>query len=1141
MDWLSTLRASATLSLTCLLSASVNPALAQLAPMEATTDSLVDGFFSPPNSAKPRVWWHWLDGNITRQGIRLDLDWMHRIGLGGLQNFDAGYSTPELVKKRLVFMSPPWQEAFRYAVEFADRWDLEFAIAGSPGWSESGGPWVKSEDGMKKLVWSETELSDGVPFTGQLSHPPTTIGPFQNVPIDRSALFNPATHEPIREVYEDIAILAYKLPINERSMAELHPVVTSSAGPVDAKRLWDGDFTQAFHLPYGRQAQSAWIQMDFGHPQTMQSMTLGLVQNYWDFLASAHIGAELQVSNDGVQFHTVVLAYGTADQSLAADRPPLEETVTFAPVSARYFRLQLPTPSYPALTQDVVDGMWMGPKPTGHQVTELVLHSTPRVEHFEQKAAFFLDAGTHSLPTPHVSPVDVLDRSEIVDLTSRVRPDGTLDWTPPAGHWAILRVGYSLLGITNHPASPEGTGLEVDKLSRVAVKAHMDHYLGRYESLLGPKLIGSHGLRAMVNDSWEAGAQNWTPELAAEFLRRRGYSLISWLPALTGRIIGSAEETDRFLWDFRRTLGELLTENHYGQIAASLRQRNMIHYGESHEVFRAFIGDGMDVKRDDDIPMGAMWMPADPPLPAQKQGDADLRESASVAHLYGKNLVAAESMTTLGVPGQAFAFAPEDLKATADREFADGANLIVPMSVHQARTDAGPGVTLGPFGQWFTRKETWAEQAGPWVTYLSRSSYLLQQGRFVADLLYYYGQDSNITALYENQLPHIPEGYAFDFANSNALTKLSVHQGCLVTSSGMRYRLLALDPRATFMSVDVLNQIEQLVKAGATIVGNKPQATPSLSDDVAEFHRLADTLWGNGAPGERAYGEGRILSGKSISDVLEMLKLTPDFSYSKPEADATVWFVHRRLTDGDLYFINNRQSRREQIEARFRVSGKAPEVWHADTGLIEPASYRIDQEHTVIPLTLGPQDALFVVFRKPANQPSRQILESLRRTLLVIAGPWTVHFQKGRGAPDHAVLSKLKSWTKSSQSGIKYFSGTASYETSITVSPQWFNKEQRVEIDLGAVKNVAEVLVNGHPAGVLWRPPFRADVTELLQPGLNKLAIRVTNLWPNRLIGDKQRNVKPIALTTFNPYNADSPLLPSGLLGPVSLLNVSSK
>jgi (4-O-methyl)-D-glucuronate---lignin esterase len=1126
------MRRSLGLALCCTL---VSFALVQsLRAVQPAEDPLRKAFLLPPDSARPRVWWHWMNGNVTKDGIKLDLEWMHRVGLGGIQNFDASLDTPQLVDKPLVFMTAPWQDTFRYTATLADHLGLELAVAGAPGWSESGGPWVASEDGMKKLVWTETQVAGGVPFAGMLPHPPMVIGPFQNVSIDRNGTDNPSTRGPIHEVYADVAVIAYKLPSAERSMAELNSIVTTSAGAIDSKLLWDGDFTRAVHLTYGSKGAPAWIQVDFRHPQVVQSMSLGLRQG-WELLEARHVGAELQASLDGVEFHTVAIAYDTADQSFAEDIPPIEETVTFAPVAARYFRLLLPTPPVRQISPVVANWLWLGPIPKEHQITEFVLHPTPRVDHFEQKAAFFLDAGINPHPTRHVSPTEVLPRGEILDLTSRLHADGTLSWTPPTGRWAILRVGYSLLGITNHPASPAGTGLEVDKLNRTAVKAYMDAYLGRYASMLGPSLIGSHGLGAIVNDSWEAGPQNWTPELPAEFARRRGYDLLPWLPALTGRIIGSAEETDRFLWDFRRTLGELLTENHYGVLAASIHARGMRHYGESHESARAFIGDGMDAKRADNIPMGAMWMPGS--IFGQSNSDADIRESASVAHIYGQNLVAAESMTALGVPGAAFALAPETLKPTADRELADGVNLFVlHTSVHQPLSKLGPGLTLGPFGHWFTRDETWAEQAGPWVSYLSRSSYLLQQGHFVADVIYFYGQDSNITALYGRGLPSIPEGYAFDFANAHALNMLSVENGMLVTVSGMRYRVLALDPRTRWMSLDVLKTIAHLVKAGATIIGDKPRSSPSLADSDKEFQSLADAVWGLDGTDEHRYGNGGVLSHRSIARALVQVGLEPDFSYKKSHPNALLWYVHRRTSDGDLYFVNNRRAQSVRVEASFRVIGKAPELWHADSGSIEQASYRVTGDRTIVPLDMAPYEAIFVRFREPTQQLRRIEPELTWQPLSSITGPWVVHFQPQRGAPETSTFSRLESWSTNADPAIRYFSGTAAYEANLQAPASWFANGQRVAIDLGAVKNLAEVLVNEQSAGILWKPPFRADVTSLLRPGANRVTVRVTNLWPNRLIGDKQPNAHPVAFAPFNPYSPSSPLLDSGLLGPVTIL-----
>jgi hypothetical protein len=1099
------------------LTAGLCGAALNLTAAEPGSDPLQQAFLSPPNSAQPRVWWHWMNGNVTKEGIKLDLEWMKRVGIGGMQNFDAALFTPKIVDQRLVFMTPAWNDAFRYTATLADQLGLELAIAGSPGWSESGGPWVKPEQAMKKLVWSETRVLGGRPFKGRLPQPPSEVGPFQNVRKNWSiSIAGAPPAEPVPNLYRDVAVIAYRLPESDRVIAELRPKVTSSIGEIDSSRLWDNDLNESVALPIAGQGQVAWIQLDCGSPQTVQSMSLALQDRprFAMLVDPAQKYAELLSSRNGIDFFPVAAAYNTVD---------LQQTISFAPVTARYFRLVLPTLKPTALAEWL--SALIGPPSQEHKIAELVLHASPRAERFEQKAGYFVDEDTARFPTRSIAARDTLEPGKVLDLTSKLGPDGSLAWTVPAGQWAVLRLGYSLLGVTNHPAAPDATGLEVDKLNQAHVKAHMESYLGRYESILGPQLMGRRGLHAMVNDSYEAGPQNWTDDLPAQFARRRGYDMHPWMPALIGRIVRSASATDQFLWDFRRTLGELIAENHYEEIASVLHERGMTHYAESHEGMRAYIGDGMDAKRNADVPMSAMWV-GDMPRP-QEIYDADIRESASVAHIYGQNLVAAESLTVSGMAGNAFALAPEDLKPTADRELANGLNrFVIHTSVHQPLENPGPGFTLGPFGQFFTRHETWAEQAKPWMTYLARSSHLLQQGRFVADVLYFYGQDSSITSIYSSHLPPVPEGYAFDFANPHALTMLAVENGQLTTQSGMRYRVLALDPRAKLMSLDVLRQIARLVFAGAMIVGEKPQATPSLADNGKDFQELADKVW----------SADHVVSGKSLSDALAALNLAPDFSYTKLAADSKVWFVHRQLPDGDLYFINNRQSRPERIEARFRVTGKAAELWHADTGVIKPVSYRMEGDQTAVPLELAPRDAVFVMFRESTQQRERTLVKSTRQTLASIQGPWQVSFPANRGAPNRATFTELKSWSVNANAGIKYFSGTATYEKALKVPATWLAKGQRVQIALGEVKNLAEVFINGKSCGIAWQAPFTLDITDALKPGSNRLQIRVTNLWPNRLIGDKQPGAQKIAFSTFDPYKADSPLLPSGLLGPVSVV-----
>jgi hypothetical protein len=515
--------------------------------------------------------------------------------------------------------------------------------------------------------------------------------------------------------------------------------------------------------------------------------------------------------------------------------------------------------------------------------------------------------------------------------------------------------------------------------------------------------------------------------------------------------------------------------------------------------------------------------------------DADVRESAAVAHIYGQNLVAAESLTA---GSGAWSFSPETLKPTADRLLAMGLNrFVIHTSVHQPSNDKIPGLGLGPFGQWFTRHETWAEQAKVWTDYLARSCYMLQQGKFVADILYYYGEDSNITALFSNNPPPIPEGYNFDYVNADALVnRMSVSNGQITTTTGMSYRILALDPNSTHMSLAVLRKIRDMVNEGAVVVGSKPVDSPSQADNQAEFKTIADQLWGPGI------GKGKVYAGRTIAEVLAALQVAPDFEYVKPQQSTNLLFVHRKLADGDFYWINNRNARTEVLDATFRVAGKAPEFWHADTGTSEPASYQIANGRTTVPLRLDSNDAVFVVFRRASTAPSRSLPLQAEAKLATVQGSWNVAFQPNRGAPALITLSSLSSWSDNSDAGVKYFSGTGTYAKTIQAPADWFKAGTKLWLDLGDVKNIAEVSVNGKALGILWKPPFRMEVTSALKAGANTLEIKVVNLWVNRLVGDQQPNVtKKYTYTAQQFYRAESPLLPSGLLGPVQFIGTVNK
>ncbi len=1104
--------------------------------LKTTNGDLISGFQTPPDAAKPRVWWHWMNGNVTKHGIREDLNWMHRVGIGGFQNFDAGLNTPQVVEKRLIYMTPEWKDAFRFTTELADSLGLEMAIAGSPGWSESGGPWVKPNEAMKKFVWSEIQVEGGKLFSGTLPKPPSTTGPFQNIEMEAGFMgAEPKVGAP--EYYADAAVVAFRLPEDEKSMAELQPKVTSSAGNFKLADLTDGDVKNSTFLP-GMAGQNSWIQFEFAKPETMQALTIvGGGQQV--MMGSDRDSRWLEISDDGKVFRKVI---DIPSGSLA------QKTLSFAPTTAKFFRFVWNIPeSRPMPVMPGMPEMRMGNSanaPVGTSVAELVLYTGSRVNRFEEKAAFVAASDLYTTPTPETKVDDAIKPADVIDLTAMMKPDGSLNWTPPAGKWTIIRLGYSLTGHKNGPASPEATGLEVDKLSAKHVSAYFTNYLDQYKDATGG-LMGKHGLQYIITDSWEAGTQNWTDDMLNEFKARRGYDMLSWIPVLTGHVVESADASERFLWDFRKTLGDLVTENHYDLLTKMLKERQMGRYSESHEARRAFIGDGMEAKRTADVPMGAGWTPGG--FGGNEGGvasfyQADIRESASVAHLYGQNLVAAESLTAMGTD---WAWSPELLKPVADHLMACGLNrFVIHTSVHQPVDDKIPGMSLGPFGQWFTRHETWAEQAKAWIDYLSRSCYMLQQGKYVADVAWYYGEDNNITVLFSKlrggDLPPIPEGYSYDFVNADALVNLlSVKDGQLVTPSGMSYKILALDPNSQYMTLSVLRKIKKMVSEGAIVTGPKPIKTPSLVDNTAEFDALVKELWGNES-GVNPVGKGKVYANTPLLQVLANQNIAADFTYTKPRSDSQLFFVHRRVDNTDIYWVNNRTDRVEDLTGTFRTSGKIAEVWHPETGKIDQASFTIEKETTKVPLHLEANDAVFVVFRNKTNETSRVVNKPTETKLAEVSGPWNVSFQAKRGAPAQATFESLTPWNENQDKGIKYFSGTGTYTKTIQASVDWLKAGTEVWIDLGRVQNLAEVVVNGKSMGIVWKPPFRVDITEALHSGENKLEIKVTNLWVNRLTGDRQPDAKEkITYTITSPYRADTPLKPSGLMGPVQLLSLT--
>jgi len=1074
-------------------------------------DALLDGFRDPPQSARPQVWWHWMNGNVTSQGAKLDLEWMERVGIGGVHIFAGSLFEPHVIEPPVDFMSDRWKAIFREATLMARQAGMTVTIAGSPGWSETGGTWVAPEHGMKKYVWSELQIEGGHRFDGVLPRPPATVGPFLGV--KRQARGAPAKqlHE---EIYHDSVVVAFPTPAAETAVGDAQ--WTSSAGSVALSSLRAGDLSTAVNLPLPTGSNSAWIQATYPGLTTLSALTLGLS-------APADVTIEA-ADKEGQPFRVILRAM--ADKSEA---PAPERTYAFTATRANVFRVTLTAPPPQPPLPDLPSMLSVPPKPADHfAILRLAFSGGARIAHFESKAGFQSIGGGTGEPTPAAPAAAIVPVNRVIDLTSNLDQGGRLHWTPPPGQWTVLRLGWALTGQTNGPAEEKDTGLEVDKLDPVAVRAYIDRYLSMYESAMGAKL-GAANVGALLTDSWEAGPQNWTPVLLQQFQRLRGYDATPYLPCLAGHVVASADASDRFLWDFYRTLKDSLADNHYQVLAEALHARGMGYYTESQGDTPRAIGDGMTIKSRSDIPTAEFWYRPFATAPGQPSLVADLDEAASAAHVYGRTLAAAESMT-VAAGTDPWAFSPAMLKPVADEIFAHGINrILIHESHHQPFVDKAPGLELGFFGQFFNRNDTWAEEAGPWVSYLSRTSYLLQQGHAVTDVAVFYGEDQNLTERYQyNFNREVPAGYAFDYINPEALLRLlSVRDGRLVTPGGASYRVLYLPAYVTRVTLPVLRKLRDLVKAGAILVGQPPAGGLGLESPDPEVRALADEIWRS--PG--VYGDLHV--------ALESQAIRPDVAEDR--ADASTRFIHRQSTDADIYFLSNSHAPPDDGCPTFRVSGKRPEIWHAEDGRIEPVSYEQTSAGIRACLHLEENAAEFVVFRGKAPLQTWRAPASTSTVLAALDGSWAVKFQAGRGAPPAATFEHLTDWSVSSDPGIKYFSGAAVYSRQVTVPSTWARQGRRVVLDLGDVRELAVVSVDGTVVSTAWHAPFEVDLTSRLTPGPHQLDIKVVNLWVNRLIGDQQPGATRIAFAPQSPYTAHSALRRSGLLGPVRILARDSK
>jgi hypothetical protein len=1046
------------------------------------SQKLESGFVTPPDSIQTSVYWYWISDNISKEGAVKDLHAMKAAGIN--RAFIGNIGIDDLPSGKIKMFSEEWWEIMHLALKTATELDIEIGIFNSPGWSQSGGPWIEPEQAMRYLASSELEVKGPKKISQRLPKP--------------NAHFQDVRVVAIPNIMRDDLLLTHK-----------NATIDSTPRLANIARLTDNDPLTGVNLPEGNQVT---INFKSEEPFTARSLTIQTTQ------APLMAEAELQVNEGNDNYKTIskfVINRSNPALNVGFDRyAPV--TISIPATISKYFRLIL---SYQ----------------TGGGLAEVSLSGVPRVERYSEKTL----AKMHPTPLPYWKDylwpeqpeVDdrglIIQDQQIIDLTQQMNEEGLLNWDVPEGEWIILRMGMTPTGVTNAPASPEATGLEVDKMSKKWVAAHFDSFIG--EVLRRIPEADRKTFKVVVQDSYETGGQNFTDGLLEEFEQRFGYDPFPYLPVFRGYVVNSRMESDRFLWDLRRMIADKVAYDYVGGLRDVSHQHGLTTWLENYGHW-GFPGEFLMYGGQSDEIGGEFWSQGE-------LGDIENRAATSAGHIYGKRKISAESNTS---GGPAYSRHPAMMKQRTDRFFAEGINnTLLHLYIMQPYEEKNPGVNAW-FGNEFDRKNSWFTHMDLFTQYLKRTNFMLQQGLNVADVAYFIGEDApKMTGVTD---PALPLGYQFDYINAEVILRdMTVKDGLLTLPHGTQYRVLVL-PKLETMRPELLAKIKDLVNEGAYILGPAPKRSPSQQNQPeADNHveQMAKELWADldgETIKERAYGKGMIMSGLSLEEVFDRIGLLPD---CKLPEDHSIHYGHRTMGGIEIYFLSNQTDQERLIHPEFRVTGKQPELWEPTSGNIRSfAAFTSNNKTTVVPLKLAPYESLFIVFRDKAernavndlefNYPEQELIADLN-------GPWQVTFDPAfRGPANPVVFETLQDWTTSQNDSIKYYSGAATYSLAFNAPEKLTNKN--ILLDLGSLTAMAKVKINGNDAGGVWTHPYKLDITQWVKTGQNELEIEVVNNWMNRLIGD--HNLPEAQRGTWcyvNPYNENSPLQPSGLFGPVTI------
>jgi hypothetical protein len=1086
--------------------------------LEKVDDSNLEYYFkNPPNEVKPRTWMHAMSGNMSKEGLTKDLESIAEVGIGGLLLFNVTQGIPN---GPIIYNSSEHHKMIQHAAKEAERLGLSFGVHNCDGWSSSGGPWVTPEESMKMVVWSETIVNGGT-IDIQLPEPSKREG-----------------------FYKDIAVIAYPSLASEINDSRNKPIITASDKTLDISLVSDGKIDDESQLKKMGN-QDPWVQFSYDSPKTVQSAKL--------IFNDRHATAMLQVSNDGKTFKDVRELF-----KVRTGKGEWAINDHFEPITAKFFRLkfnQAVTIKEVQLTSNYFIN-----NPLGRTVIA-------RTE----------DAQLDAIGTP--DPKMILNKKDIKDFTKAMDKNGVLQTTLPEGTWTILRFGYTSTGAFNNPASEAGRGLEVDKLNRKAFKSFFDGFVQKVIDSVKP--IAPNALQYIEIDSYEMGGQNWTDDFASIFTSNKDYDILSFLPLIAGRFVESPEASEAVLSDYRDVISNLMTENYFAYFTELCHEAGLKSYIEPYGFGPL---NDLDVGGKTDIPMGEFWM---------NRPITQTASAVSSAHIYGKPVISAESFTS--TPEINWKGHPAMAKTSGDLAWTYGINeFMFHRFAHQANPHVEPGMTMNRWGFHFDRTQTWWKNAGAaWFKYIARGSYMLRQGNPVSDLLVYIGEGTPNGSYYRNDFnPEIPKTINFDNLNTDVLiNRLELEDNKLLLPEGTAYKMLLLK-NTKVISLAILKRILEIANSGIPVIGDVPQKLTGYNQsesDRKEFSVLQSKLafimekasdWNTILKNNRIIPDLEVNNGEMIDyahrkteneDIYFFFNAdtnaikTFDISFRIANKIPEIWNPMTGKITKKADFINEAGITKTRIklnagESTFVVFREASNNLEAVTKSQENFDFSFTGANNITAMvSKNGEYAIPLSSGKTWKARVSDIPKPLQ-----IHGSWGVTFSKQSGYGGTVKFDSLVDWKDYPKDSINHYSGTANYSKTISIPDAFIKKDIKTILDLGMVFIVADVTINGKHVAVSWMPPFNLDITNYLKAGDNQLEIAITNQWSNRLIGDerypandggyKLEGYRPTGKmpqwfvnneprpkgerTTFTTapfYDKNSPLMPSGLIGPVQI------